>query len=42
VFKIDKIPKEYYPEILFVIFLIVMFAKVYILVQLANSKYLFS
>ena len=31
------IPKEYYPEILFVIFLVVMFSKVYIMVQLANS-----
>jgi len=33
----NKIPKEYYPEILFVVFLIVMFSKVYIMVQLANS-----
>jgi hypothetical protein len=37
VFKYKKIPKEYYPELLFVIFLIVMFAKVYFMVQLANA-----
>ena len=36
-FRIKKIPKEYYPEILFVFFLVVMFSKVYIMVQLANS-----
>ena len=36
-----RIRKEYYPEIIFVLFLIVMFAKVYILIQLANSEYIF-
>jgi hypothetical protein len=33
-----KIPKEFYPEILFMIFLIVMFVKVYFLIQLANAS----
>ena len=37
VFRYKKIPKEYYPEILFIIFLIVMLAKVYFMVQLANT-----
>ena len=36
-FNYKKIPKEYYPEILFVIFLIVMLTKVYLMVQLANA-----
>tara|TARA_B100000575_G_scaffold57829_1_gene43648 strand:+ start:5516 stop:5635 length:120 start_codon:yes stop_codon:yes gene_type:complete len=38
----NKIPKEYYPEILFIIFLVVMLTKVYIMVQLANGVELFS
>jgi len=38
VFKVKKIPKEYYPEILFVIFLVVMLAKVYFMVQLAEGN----
>jgi len=35
--KLMKIPKQYYPEIIFFLFLIIMFAKVYILIQLADS-----
>ena len=32
-----RIPKQYYPEILFALFLVVMLTKVYIMVQLANA-----